>query len=117
MSPAPSSTIPACDMVPTVYHPKPDIPPRRYSHPRPAAPRTAMARRDGSARRRLWGRHTGHDGRDDRQTTATSRPPGEQPRGTGEGTDMTTDGVGLNETGDGSGGMPDGADAVDLQST
>ena len=31
---------------------------------------------------------------------------------------MTTDGVGLNETGDGSGsGMPDGADAVDLQST
>jgi hypothetical protein len=30
---------------------------------------------------------------------------------------MTTDGVGLNETGDGSSGMPDGADAVDLQST
>ena len=30
---------------------------------------------------------------------------------------MSTDGVGLNETGDGSGGMPDGADAVDLQST
>lgn len=30
---------------------------------------------------------------------------------------MTTDGVGLNETGDGSGGIPDGADAVDLQST
>ena len=30
---------------------------------------------------------------------------------------MTTDGVGLNETGDGSGGMPDGADMVDLQST
>ena len=30
---------------------------------------------------------------------------------------MTTDGVGLNETGDGSAGMPDGADAVDLQST
>ena len=30
---------------------------------------------------------------------------------------MTTDGVGLNETGDGSGGMPEGADAVDLQST
>ncbi len=30
---------------------------------------------------------------------------------------MTTDGVGLNETGDGSGGLPDGADAVDLQST
>jgi hypothetical protein len=30
---------------------------------------------------------------------------------------MTTDGVGLNETGDGTGGLPDGADAVDLQST
>src|SRR5919112_5557107 len=30
---------------------------------------------------------------------------------------MTTDGVGLNETGDGSGGLPDGADVVDLQST
>jgi hypothetical protein len=30
---------------------------------------------------------------------------------------MTTDGTGFNETGDGSGGMPDGADAVDLQST
>ncbi len=30
---------------------------------------------------------------------------------------MTTDGVGLNETGDGSGGLPDGADAVDFQST
>ena len=30
---------------------------------------------------------------------------------------MTTDGVGLNETGDGSGGIPEGADAVDLQST
>ena len=30
---------------------------------------------------------------------------------------MTTDGVGLNETGDGSGGMPDGADAVDMQAT
>ena len=30
---------------------------------------------------------------------------------------MTTDGVGLNETGDGSGGLPDGADMVDLQST
>ena len=30
---------------------------------------------------------------------------------------MTTDATGFNETGDGSGGMPDGADAVDLQST
>jgi hypothetical protein len=30
---------------------------------------------------------------------------------------MTTDGVGLNETGDGGGGMPEGADAVDLQAT
>jgi hypothetical protein len=30
---------------------------------------------------------------------------------------MTTDGVGLSETGDGSGGIPDGADVVDLQST
>jgi hypothetical protein len=39
------------------------------------------------------------------------------PSETREGDDMTTDGVGLNETGDGSGGLPDGADAVDLQST
>ena len=30
---------------------------------------------------------------------------------------MTTDGVGLNETGDGSAGLPDGVDAVDLQAT
>ena len=30
---------------------------------------------------------------------------------------MTTDATGFNETGDGSGGMPDGGDAVDLQST